>query len=1470
MKTRIETTVPALLILLALCVVPATGGEFPEAGPEEDVDVRRESLAESGSAALRAPTAPQVSAAARWRRERPDLELRWDGMSGAPRSIAAGGRALTAPDARSPAEIVAEFVGRHAELFGLLSGEIAGLVPTSSVPAAGGGTHLYFKQTVGGIDVDQGRLNATVSARGELVSIGARLFAGIAADATPALGATAAVSRVASRLYPELEFSGDVRAAVGEDAERKTTFDEAAFGRAPQARLVHFPLARGSRLAWEVRIGEPSLYTDYVVLIDAATGDRLARRNLTAYAEGRVLQRGSPEPEYAEFEQSDHQLTIFPASTSESPLGWISGAGTALEGNNAVSHLGTILQPGLTSPTGVYDHPFNTTEAALANAWFWVNDAHDRFYAAGFDEAAGNFQTDNFAQGGLGGDAIELVAAPAQRTPFFTATVDGEPPQLSFGWIPFGGCRFCGDHDGYPENGGDRSYGFSRERIVHEYTHGVLFRRVGGPADVSCLTAVQSREMAEGWSLFFPASFYDDPTFGDFESLGMGHRGDALQDLTLEDFVYYGGWLGDLFWAGTLWDLRRSFVAADPSAGLDDLHDVVIESLALAPCNPSYLEARDALLAADTALFGATHHGLIWNVFAARGMGELASTIDENDSSPVADDTVPAAFVCAPPAQPTGLGAVVDGTNAVRLDYSAAGATSIEIWREDLDNPADAPELIATTLDDSTYVDTTVQGSKSYRYHVVALGDGGVYCRSAASSTADVTATGSCDLEFPQFIPNPDATDGDPSCEITLTWDPATPACPGSAEPIVYSIYRGETPGILPSDRTLVGRTASTSFADVPPDRGGGTSGWFDNATHYLVLAQHGTLDDPPDHRDRGSAQVMQWRGVVPTLGRTLVHSWDFEAGPAGWTSSDLGGTGPAFEWALVDPSPTWTGGALLAPDEAAGGSGMAWVTGDAAGPADSAVTNSCQELQLLTSPAFDASDGATIVSFDYWNYHTNLLSELYASMWLTTGDDSSGLGDFNSRDIGLRTVQRFNGPGRYGWQRFEMDLASVPNFSASTIQRIAFAGADCLAFSEYGIDNVRIEQATACSRSGLRLQSASIDDSGPGWGNGNGVLEPGEIARVSVDLYNDGTATAVTPVGSLRSPDPRLFVLDADAAFPNIPVAGTGSSTEHFLVALDDDTDCFGTVNFEFVFTDDGGARTAELWTPEVGEIVTDTLLDDDFESHQSWVISGNAQPGNGVWKRGDPLGATYDGEETNPDSCADGEGTLCYVTGLASDDPTKDDVDPGGDTILTSPSFNIDGYKRVRYIFDGWNYSQYNHEFGTGCCDGSGGLWSLLRDDDSERTIGSFNFGNQWHTYEAVEQLDPNATQGTDLRLSFLATDLVVDEIAEMAVDNVLIEGDLQVCTSNAVDPPNPVGPTVEVDKDGSDARLDWAVPAVDAGHDAAVFYRVYVSSGPSGGFATEETPTLPTATRSLGGATEYYLLSAANGGGTSGEDP
>ena len=101
------------------------------------------------------------------------------------------------------------------------------------------------------------------------------------------------------------------------------------------------------------------------------------------------------------------------------------------------------------------------------------------------------------------------------------------------------------------------------------------------------------------------------------------------------------------------------------------------------------------------------------------------------------------------------------------------------------------------------------------------------------------------------------------------------------------------------------------------------------------------------------------------------------------------------------------------------------------------------------------------------------------------------------------------------------------------------------------------------------------------------------------------------------------------------------------------------------------------------------------------------------------------------------------------------------------------------------------------------------------------------------------------------------------------MLVQGERRVCDPNGIKSPNEVGNTLFVGKTAT-VDLSWTAPAVDPGHDAAVFYKVWVSGAPAGGFVARETPMIPSAGRPLTGPTEFYLVSASNGGGSSSEAP
>jgi hypothetical protein len=91
-------------------------------------------------------------------------------------------------------------------------------------------------------------------------------------------------------------------------------------------------------------------------------------------------------------------------------------------------------------------------------------------------------------------------------------------------------------------------------------------------------------------------------------------------------------------WGQTLWDLRDRL-------GSSSSEMLVTRGMELAPYNPSFLDMRNAILVADTAVYGGSHHTAIWQVFAHRGMGFDAGSLGAGDTEPAAGFAMPPAAV---------------------------------------------------------------------------------------------------------------------------------------------------------------------------------------------------------------------------------------------------------------------------------------------------------------------------------------------------------------------------------------------------------------------------------------------------------------------------------------------------------------------------------------------------------------------------------------------------------------------------------------------------------------------------------------------------------------------------------------------------------------------------------------------------------------------------------------------------------
>src|SRR5262249_2391009 len=132
--------------------------------------------------------------------------------------------------------------------------------------------------------------------------------------------------------------------------------------------------------------------------------------------------------------------------------------------------------------------PTNYGSAAVTQLFYWCNWYHDRLYQLGFTEAAGNFQSNNFGRGGFGHDDVQADAEDGSwlNNANFSTPPDGSPGRMQM--YLFNGMS--------PRRDGD----LDAEIILHEHTHGLSWRLVGGG---QALGDTQSDGMGEGWSDFY-------------------------------------------------------------------------------------------------------------------------------------------------------------------------------------------------------------------------------------------------------------------------------------------------------------------------------------------------------------------------------------------------------------------------------------------------------------------------------------------------------------------------------------------------------------------------------------------------------------------------------------------------------------------------------------------------------------------------------------------------------------------------------------------------------------------------------------------------------------------------------------------------------------------------------------------------------------------------------------------------------
>jgi len=728
MKT-LRRVLTASLVVISLFNSPAArGGERLSNYDMRDLRPRAQANAE------------QEKGVAELKRRTPGVKIALDARLGTLRSISTMHGFLSGADPQFVAALnnpglaaqldhhapVKRYLLTHAAAFGH-GDEVLNQsrIKRDFVTAHNGLRTVVWEQELDDIPIFNGVLIGHITKRGELASLSSLMLpsAGEAADrgtpnrgavaANPAISATQAVVRAAGNTgtaLTEQELEREAPKAETDEAEarraraqQRQSYRSAAFRAPVEAKLVWFPIDRDTlRLGWEVVFFNRSEPEAYRVVVDAQSGEILARVSLVENASAatyRIWNSDSPSPFSPGFSVPDtNQPPLVPRvltnlvalSTNASPSGWMPAGTNTTIGNNVDARINWYFIPSpLAYGTNVYLRPTNDSrifdyawdalgdptgywEMSTVQLFYWCNWMHDRLYGLGFTEAAGNFQHDNFGRGGIGGDA---VVAESQWGWFsgiannaFFATPPGDGITTFNPWLA--SFLFNGPAPEY------RDGSLDAELVLHEYTHGLSNRRVGGGIGIA---SEAGRGLGEGWSDFYPLALLSQPgdavdgnyaygAYSGYYLLGIldynrynyffGIRRYpystvlANNPLTLKDidplradlhtnvlinpsmwndpsFAWEVHNMGEV-WCVTLWEARANLIAKYGSAAGNELIlQLVTDGMNLTPPNPTFVEARDAIIQADRINTGGVNGEELWRAFAKRGLGFSAQTPDE-------------------------------------------------------------------------------------------------------------------------------------------------------------------------------------------------------------------------------------------------------------------------------------------------------------------------------------------------------------------------------------------------------------------------------------------------------------------------------------------------------------------------------------------------------------------------------------------------------------------------------------------------------------------------------------------------------------------------------------------------------------------------------------------------------------------------------------------------------------------------
>ena len=325
-------------------------------------------------------------------------------------------------------------------------------VTDSHISKHNGITHVYLSQVFNGYRIMNSSITAVIDKDGEVLNAttrGIKMLGKLKASGSQSVSLTDAVRGQLSSLAPEIRVS-ELRMEGSADNEFTLYIEGDGYSHESHAELGYWATREGELImAWKFDLDLEKQGHWWELVIDATNGSELSRvdwqtecsathtsHGSHSHAITSVAAASSDGSAYRVFPlpvespiHGSRELVNEPFDETASPFGWhdnngVSGAEfTNTRGNNvhAYEDQDDDDLPGY-SPDGgaalnfdfsldLSDQPDDYLDAAITNLFYANNMIHDILYAYGFDEESGNFQENNY---GNGGDENDYLNAEAQ------------------------------------------------------------------------------------------------------------------------------------------------------------------------------------------------------------------------------------------------------------------------------------------------------------------------------------------------------------------------------------------------------------------------------------------------------------------------------------------------------------------------------------------------------------------------------------------------------------------------------------------------------------------------------------------------------------------------------------------------------------------------------------------------------------------------------------------------------------------------------------------------------------------------------------------------------------------------------------------------------------------------------------------------------------------------------------------------